>query len=65
MGREGNWYAEVKIGTPEQEVEVDLDMLTADWWVFGTGSGRGRGVREGESGSYGELKSGWVWILEG
>ncbi|MCJ1463539.1 hypothetical protein MMC07_002147 [Pseudocyphellaria aurata] len=41
MGRiadNGLWYAKVKIGEPPQEVEMDLNMLTADFYVLLTTS---------------------------
>lgn len=41
VGREGNWFATLRIGEPVQTVDMDLDMLTADWWVFSTSSGTG------------------------
>ncbi|CAL3967170.1 unnamed protein product [Diplocarpon coronariae] len=41
VGREGNWFADLKIGEPAQTVDMDLDMLTADWWVMSTSSSKG------------------------
>ncbi|KAE8448616.1 hypothetical protein EG329_009041 [Mollisiaceae sp. DMI_Dod_QoI] len=40
-GREGNWYASLHIGEPIQEVDMDLDMLTVDWWILSTSSDKG------------------------
>ncbi|MCJ1395559.1 hypothetical protein MMC18_008445 [Xylographa bjoerkii] len=34
----GNWYAKISIGEPPQEIEVDLDMLTSDFFVLTTTS---------------------------
>ncbi|EKD18278.1 hypothetical protein MBM_03271 [Drepanopeziza brunnea f. sp. 'multigermtubi' MB_m1] len=41
VGREGNWFANLNIGDPAQAVDMDLDMLTADWWVLSTSSSKG------------------------
>lgn len=35
---DGLWYAKIKIGEPPQEVEMDLNMLTADFYVVLTTS---------------------------
>lgn len=40
-GRDGNWFASLHIGEPIQEVDMDLDMLTADWWILSTSSDKG------------------------
>ncbi|MCJ1383636.1 hypothetical protein MMC17_006750 [Xylographa soralifera] len=34
----GNWYAKISMGEPPQEIEVDLDMLTSDFFVLTTTS---------------------------
>jgi hypothetical protein len=34
-------FAKVQIGQPPQEIEVDLDMLTSDFYVLTTTSSRG------------------------
>jgi hypothetical protein len=41
VGREGNWFANLHLGDPPQNVDMDLDMLTADWWIFSTSSDKG------------------------
>ncbi|TVY42739.1 Aspartic protease [Lachnellula occidentalis] len=41
VGREGNWFANLRIGDPPQNVDMDLDMLTADWWISSTSSDKG------------------------
>ncbi|PBP28196.1 hypothetical protein BUE80_DR000861 [Diplocarpon rosae] len=41
VGRDGNWFADLKMGEPAQTVDMDLDMLTADWWVMSTSSSKG------------------------
>ncbi|TVY84459.1 hypothetical protein LSUE1_G001276 [Lachnellula suecica] len=53
VGREGNWFASLQIGDPAQNVDMDLDMLTADWFVFSTGSGKGSYFLDFNSKSYG------------
>ncbi|MCJ1479130.1 hypothetical protein MMC13_007814 [Lambiella insularis] len=35
---QGTWYAKISIGEPPQEIEVDLDMLTSDFFVLATTS---------------------------
>ncbi|MCJ1400086.1 hypothetical protein MMC11_003289 [Xylographa trunciseda] len=34
----GNWYAKMSIGEPPQEIDVDLNMLTSDFFVLTTTS---------------------------
>ncbi|MCJ1431473.1 hypothetical protein MMC27_000826 [Xylographa pallens] len=34
----GKWYAKILMGEPPQEIEVDLDMLTSDFFVMTTTS---------------------------
>ena len=33
VAEKGVWFAKMGIGEPEQEVEVDLNMLGSDFWV--------------------------------
>jgi hypothetical protein len=54
VGREGNWFASLHIGDPIQEVDMDLDMLTADWYIFSTSSGTGSFYLDFNSKTYGE-----------
>lgn len=53
VGRDGNWHATIGLGQPRQDVHMDLDMLTADWWVFSTSSGTGSFFLDFNSESYG------------
>ncbi|KAF4630431.1 hypothetical protein G7Y89_g7709 [Cudoniella acicularis] len=41
VGVEGNWFANIEIGEPTQRVNMDLDMLTADFYIFSTKSDKG------------------------
>jgi hypothetical protein len=41
VARDGNWFASLHIGEPMQEVDMDLDMLTADFWMLSTSSDKG------------------------
>ncbi|KAH8795490.1 aspartic peptidase domain-containing protein [Hyaloscypha finlandica] len=54
VGRDGNWLASLHIGDPIQEVDMDLDMLTADWWIFSTSSGKGSFYLDFNSKTYGK-----------
>jgi hypothetical protein len=54
VGREGNWFASLNIGEPVQQVDMDLDMLTADWWIFSTSSGKGSFYLDFNSKTYGK-----------
>lgn len=54
VGREGNWFANLHIGEPVQEVNMDLDMLTADWWIFSTSSDKGSIYLDFNSSTYGK-----------
>jgi hypothetical protein len=54
VGREGNWFANLYIGEPVQEVNMDLDMLTADWWIFSTSSDKGSIYLDFNSSTYGK-----------
>jgi hypothetical protein len=51
-GREGGWFATLEIGIPVQTVDMDLDMLTSDWWVLSTPSGTGSFFLEDNSQTY-------------
>lgn len=53
VGREGNWFADLKMGEPAQTVDMDLDMLTADWWVLSTSSSKGSWFLDFNSKTYG------------
>ncbi|KAI9868818.1 MAG: hypothetical protein M1813_004669 [Trichoglossum hirsutum] len=46
VGRLGGWFAELRVGEPEQVVEMDLDMLTADFFLLSTTSRKGRGFTD-------------------
>lgn len=68
VGRQGNWYATLELGEPSQRVEVDLDMLTGDFFLR-TGTGE-VGFEEGASRTYREfcvlfLGMGWDGANEG
>ncbi|TAQ88432.1 hypothetical protein B7494_g3215 [Chlorociboria aeruginascens] len=52
VGREGNWFANLKIGEPAQQVDMDIDMLTKDWFLFSTSSRKGSWFWEFKSSSY-------------
>lgn len=54
VGREGNWHANLHIGDPPQKIDVDLDMLTADWWIFSTNSNKGSFFLDFNSKTYSE-----------
>ncbi|CAG8957763.1 hypothetical protein HYFRA_00000101 [Hymenoscyphus fraxineus] len=41
VGREGNWFATLELGEPAQRVQMDLDMLTKDFYVKSTQSSLG------------------------
>ncbi|MCJ1245744.1 hypothetical protein MMC30_002948 [Trapelia coarctata] len=38
---DGRWFAKVEIGEPPQEIELDLDMLTSDFYILTTTSSKG------------------------
>ncbi|KAN0096401.1 acid protease [Hyaloscypha variabilis] len=57
VGREGNWFANLHIGDPMQEVDMDLDMLTADWWILSTSSEKGSFYLDFNSKTYVEAES--------
>lgn len=54
VGRQGNWFADLRLGEPEQTVNADLDMLTADWYVFSTHGEKGSWFLDFHSKSYGK-----------
>ncbi len=54
VGRDGNWFADLRIGEPEQMVDMDLDMLTRDWWVSSTSSEKGSWFLDFNSRTYGK-----------
>lgn len=56
-GREGNWFATLEIGSPTQTVDMDLDFLSADWWILSTRSGTGSFYLDFRSESYRTLQS--------
>lgn len=53
VGREGNWFAKLRMGEPVQSVDVDLDMLTADWWMFSASTEKGSFFWDFQSKTYG------------
>jgi hypothetical protein len=54
-GRKGNWFATLEIGEPIQTVDMDLDMLTVDWWILSTRSGTGSFFLDFNSRTYGTV----------
>lgn len=52
VGSPGSWFASLKIGEPSQNVDMDLNMLTADFVVVSTPSGKGSFYLEERSGTY-------------
>lgn len=57
VGLEGSWFANLHIGEPAQEVDMDMDMLSMDWWVLSTRSGKGSFFLDFNSETYRELPS--------
>ena len=55
VGRAGNWFATIELGEPAQQVNMDLDMLTADWWVQSTNSDLGSFFLDFNSKTYRKL----------
>lgn len=53
VGREGNWFASLRMGEPAQTVDLDLDMLTRDFWVLSTSSSKGSWFLDFNSKTYG------------
>jgi hypothetical protein len=57
VGRVGNWFATIELGEPAQHVRMDLDMLTADWWVQSTNSDLGSFFLDFNSKTYRRMNS--------
>jgi hypothetical protein len=55
VGRLWNWFATIELGEPAQRVNMDLDMLTADWWVLSTNSDLGSFFLDFNSKTYREM----------
>jgi len=53
VGRGGNWFADLQIGEPVQQVDMDLDMLTVDWHIISTSSRIGSFYLDFNSKTYG------------
>lgn len=51
-GKKGIWYADLHVGAVNQPVDLDLDMLTADFAITSTSSGEGTRFDELWSHSY-------------
>ncbi|KAK9455158.1 aspartic peptidase domain-containing protein [Dipodascopsis uninucleata] len=41
IGEDGTWFANVRLGSPSQDLQFDIDMTSADFWVESTTSVRG------------------------
>ncbi|KAI9797485.1 MAG: hypothetical protein M1825_005993 [Sarcosagium campestre] len=41
VGRAGNWYGKLKMGVPPQGIDMDLNMLTWDFFLLSTSSDKG------------------------
>ncbi|EMR87233.1 putative acid protease protein [Botrytis cinerea BcDW1] len=52
VGKAGSWFTSMKIGEPYQNVDLDLNMLTADFAIVSTPSGKGSFYLEERSGTY-------------
>ncbi|KAL2352563.1 aspartic peptidase domain-containing protein [Cryomyces antarcticus] len=52
VGRDGNWFAKLEMGDPPQGIELDLDMLTSDFFVQSTTSHQGSEYVDVASSSY-------------
>ncbi|TGO76428.1 hypothetical protein BELL_0156g00150 [Botrytis elliptica] len=52
VGNSGSWFMSLKIGEPSQNVDLDLNMLTADFAIISTPSGKGSFYLEERSGTY-------------
>ncbi|KAI9649569.1 hypothetical protein NHQ30_002149 [Ciborinia camelliae] len=52
VGNTGAWFTSLKIGEPSQNVDLDLNMLTADFAIISTPSGKGSFYLEERSGTY-------------
>ncbi|KIW14627.1 hypothetical protein PV08_07411 [Exophiala spinifera] len=53
-GHQDRWYAELQVGDPPQVLEVDIDMLSPDFYTIMTSSGTGSKYDTFTSGSYEE-----------
>lgn len=53
VGRTGNWFATLKLGSTHQAIETDLDMLTSDFVITSTSSEKGTHFDDLFSTSYG------------
>jgi len=53
VGRDGNWFPTLELGEPAQSVDMDLDMLTADFLMWSTTSGKGSWFLDFKSPTYG------------
>ncbi|KAF7947623.1 hypothetical protein EAE96_008705 [Botrytis aclada] len=52
VGNPGSWFTSLKIGEPSQNVDLDLNMLTADFTIISTPSGKGSFYLEERSRTY-------------
>ena len=52
VGRSGGWFVKFRFGQPHQTVQVDLDLLTSDFFLFTTTSRRGSQFWDFHSNSY-------------
>ncbi|KAK6596219.1 hypothetical protein H4I95_10135 [Botrytis cinerea] len=50
VGKAGSWFTSLKIGEPYQNVDLDLNMLTADFAIVSTPSGKGSFISKREVG---------------
>jgi hypothetical protein len=53
-GESRNRYTILEVGTPPQSLEVDIDMLSPDYYTIVTASGRGVKYDAAASKSHGE-----------
>lgn len=53
FGRIGNWFSRMRIGTPAQKIQLDIDMLTRDFSMTTTTSSTGSRFEDFFSSSYG------------
>jgi hypothetical protein len=52
VGRDGNWFGDLKIGQPAKRIDMDLDMLSADWWISSTSGKKGAMFWDSNSKTY-------------
>lgn len=52
IGKPGGWFADLQIGTPAQHLQMDLDMLSSDFWIRTTGDKGSKGFDEIFSSTY-------------